>query len=70
MASNHDTIGAVTPTPEAPFAVTPEERDAIKEIIAGLVFICEIGDTGQLVDHAFNELERRRNAGEQEVPHG
>lgn len=49
--------------PVPAFKVDEAERDSIKEIIAGLAFICEISDTGKLVDHAFNELERRRSGG-------
>lgn len=48
--------------------VTPAERDAVKEIVAGLAFICQIEDTGQLVDAAFNELERLRASAPSPMP--
>jgi hypothetical protein len=45
---------------EAP-ELSDEQRNAIKERIAGLAFICEISDTGQLVDHVITELQREVN---------
>lgn len=45
------------PQQAAHVPLTDEKIDNIKTHIAGLAFICEITDTGQLVDHVVRAVE-------------